>query len=96
MGLRISYRPVRLADGRRIHLFKLDRGALKGDWEVQQIVSQMKQRLSGADRLPDIVLMEGEPTDNPRLLGSGDSVAQIRSMLAGIASHAWAPATLDD
>ena len=91
----LLYDPVRLADGNRIHLFKLDRGALEDDWEAYRIAERMKARLGTATRLPDVVIMEGEPTENPRLFGASQSVARIRAMLAAIAQHAWAPATLE-
>ena len=91
----LLYDPVRLADGNRIHLFKLERGALENDLEAHDIAERMKERLRSGYRLPEVVIMEGEPTDNPRLFGASQSVALIRSMLAAIAQHAWAPATVD-
>jgi len=72
---RMLYDPIRLPNGARIHLFKVDRGA----------------RLFAAHRPPDVVIMEGEPEEDPRLFGADDSVAQVRSMLSAIAQHAWAP-----
>ncbi len=91
----ISYDPVRLPDGTRIHLFKLDRGALEGDWEAHEIAARLRERLFAAHPPPDVVIMEGEPTENPRLFGAGESVARIRSMLPAIARHSWAPVGLE-
>lgn len=92
---RILYDPIRLADGRRIHLFKLDRGALEGDREAQQLAAKLRDRLFVARRLTEVVIMEGEPSENPRLFGSDESVAQVRSMLSAIVHHAWAPVQLE-
>jgi len=88
---RMLYDPVRLPGGARIHLFKVDRGSLEGDWEVDRIATKLRERLFAAHRPPDVVIMEGEPDENPRLFGRDESVAHIRSMLAAIAQHAWAP-----
>src|SRR5262249_61955853 len=78
----LLYDPVRLADGNRIHLFKLDRGALENELEAHDIAERLKERLRSGYRLPDVVIMEGEPMENPRLFGSDESVARIKSMLA--------------
>ena len=88
---RMLYHPVRLPNGARIHLFKVDRGALDGDGEANRIAIKLSERLFAAHRPPDIVIMEGEPDENPRLFGADDSVAHIRSILSAIAQHAWAP-----
>ena len=85
------YDPVRLPSGARIHLFKVDRGALEDDWEADRIAAKLRERLFAAHRSPDVVIMEGEPDQNPRLFGADQSVAQIRSMLSAIARHSWAP-----
>lgn len=87
----MSYDPVRLPNGVRIHLFKVDRGAIEGDEEANRIATRLRERLFAARRPPDVVIMEGEPDENPRLFGADESVAQIRSMLSAIARHAWAP-----
>jgi hypothetical protein len=92
---RILYDPIRLADGRRIHLFKLDRGALEGDWEAHQLAAKLRERLFAAHRPPDVVIMEGEPSENPRLFGLDESVAQVRAMLPALVHHAWAPVQLE-
>ena len=88
---RMLYNPVRLPNGARIHLFKVERGALEGDWEAHRIAAKLRERLFAAYRPPNVVIMEGEPDENPRLFGTDESVAQIRSMLAAIAGHLWAP-----
>jgi hypothetical protein len=88
---RILYDPIRLADGSRIHLFKLDRGALESDWEAYQVAAKLSQRLHAPHRFYHVVIMEGEPGENPRLFGPSASVARVRSMLGEIAGHAWAP-----
>jgi hypothetical protein len=88
---RMSYDPVRLPNGARIHLFKVDRGSLEGEREAHRIATKLRERLFAAHRPPDVVIMEGEPGENPRLFGTDESVAQIRSMLSAIAQHLWAP-----
>ena len=88
---RMSYDPVRLPNGARIHLFKVDRGSLEGEWEASRIATKLRERLFAAHRPPDVVIMEGEPNEDPRLFGTDESVAHIRSMLSAIAQHAWAP-----
>jgi hypothetical protein len=93
---RMSYDPVRLPNGIRIHLFKVDRGALESDEEANRIAIKLRERLFAAHRPPDVVIMEGEPDDNPRLFGAYESVAHIRSMLSAIARHTWAPVELEN
>ena len=88
---RMLYDPICLADGKRIHLFKLDRGALGSNWEAYEIAARLSARLYVPHRDSDVVIMEGEPGENPRLFGRGKSVERIRAMLAEIAEHAWAP-----
>ena len=56
---RMLYDPVRLASGARIHLFKVDRGALEGDWEADRIATKLRERLFAAHRPPAVVIMEG-------------------------------------
>jgi hypothetical protein len=85
------YDSIRLADGSRIHLFKLDRGALGSDWEAYEIAARLSARLYAPHRDTDVVIMEGEPGESPRLFGRGKSVERVRAMLADIAQHAWAP-----
>jgi hypothetical protein len=92
---RILYHSIRLADGGRIHLFKIERGALEGDWESYQIAARLRERLFAAHRPPDVVIMEGEPGENPRLFGLEESVARVRAMLPAIAAQAWAPVRLE-
>jgi hypothetical protein len=92
---RILYHPIRFADGTRIHLFKLDRDALDGDREADQIAAHLRERLFAARRPPDVVIMEGEPNENPRLFGRDESVALVRSMLDAIAQISWAPVGLE-
>jgi hypothetical protein len=92
---RILYDPIRLADGTRIHLFKLDRDGLDGDWEAHRLADKLRERLFAAHRPPDVVIMLGEPTEDPRLFGREESVARVRSMLAVLAEHAWAPVGLE-
>jgi hypothetical protein len=88
---RMLYDPIRLPDGARIHLFKVDRGALEDDREADRIATRLRERLFAIHRPPDVVIMEGEPHENPRLFGADESVAHIRAMLSAIAQHAWAP-----
>ena len=88
---RIFYDPIRLADGRRIHLFKLERGALADDRAAAEIAATLRERLFNPRRPPDVVLMEGEPSENPRLFGLDESVAQVRALLPVLSEHAWAP-----
>jgi hypothetical protein len=87
----MSYDPIRLPNGARIHLFKVDRGALEDDREADRIATKLRERLFAVHRPPDVVIMEGEPHENPCLFGANESVVQIRSMLSTIAQHAWAP-----
>ena len=88
---RMLYHPVRLANGARIHLFKVDRGTLEDDGAANRIATKLRERLFAAHRPPDVVIMEGEPDENPRLFGADESVAHVRSMRAAIAGHSWAP-----
>jgi hypothetical protein len=88
---RIFYDPIRLADGRRIHLFKLERGTLADDRAADAIAARLRDRLFNARRPPDVVLMEGEPGENPRLFGLEESVAEVRALLPALSAHAWAP-----
>ena len=95
MRARIFYDPIRLADGRRIHLFKLERGALADDRVVDAIAARLRERLFNVRRPPDVVLMEGEPGENPRLFGLEESVAEVRALLPALSGHAWAPVQLE-
>jgi hypothetical protein len=92
---RIFYDPIRLADGRRIHLFKLERGALADDRAAEEIAARLRERLFTPRRPPDVVLMEGEPSENPRLFGLDESVAEVRALLPALSGHAWAPVQLE-
>src|ERR1043166_6507319 len=55
---RMLYDPVRLANGARIHLFKVDRGALEDDREADRIATKLRERLFAAHRPPAVVIME--------------------------------------
>jgi hypothetical protein len=92
---RLVYHPLRLAGGRRIHLFKLERGALAHEREADEIAARLRERLFNAHRPADVVLMEGEPGEDPRLFGLEESVAQVRALLPAVARHAWAPVQLE-
>jgi hypothetical protein len=67
---------------------KVPAGALTGMNDPEAIRRDVRRKLRV--RIP-IVVMEGEPSDGPRLFGPPDEVANVRENLSAIATHGWAP-----
>lgn len=78
-----------------VYVFKLASGSLQDDREAEEIAAKAKSSLRAGDYAPDIVVMEGEPGQNPNLFGSYVSISYIRSILPTLDADIWHPAVLD-
>ncbi len=78
-----------------MYIFKLTSGTLQDGREAEKIAEKARANLRGGDYAPDIVVMEGEPTENPNLFGSYLSIAYIRSILPTLEADIWHSAVLD-
>ena len=76
MGEQLKYYSVTGLNGRMVYVFKLASGSLQS-W----IAAKAQSCLRAGDYVPDIVVMEGEPDENPNLFGSPRSIPYIRSIL---------------
>jgi hypothetical protein len=81
--------------GEPIIIVKAPRGIFRAPWEAAGAITALRPRLPSEQLHLDVVIMAGEPTEDPKLFGSPDSSAYIRSALATIATHTWTPATID-
>jgi len=95
MDRHLQYYPFVGLNGRIVYIFKLASGSLQTAREAEEIAEKAKSNLKAGDYAPDIVVMEGEPSDNPKLFGSYSCVRYIRSVLLTIPKDVWHPATLD-
>jgi len=95
MNRDLQYYSLVAANGRMVYIFKLSSGALQTAREAEEIAEKARSNLKGGDYVPDIVIMEGEPSSNPKLFGSDPSVSYIRSILPGLPKDVWHPAILD-
>jgi hypothetical protein len=91
----LKYHPVSGLNGRMVYIFKLASGSLQHSGEAEEIAARAKSSLRAGDYAPDIVVMEGEPTENPNLFGSYSAIAYIRSLLPTLGADIWHPAVLD-
>ena len=78
-----------------MYIFKLAPRCPKNGWDAEEIAGKARSSLKGGDYVPDIIIMEGEPGDDPKLFGSGASVSYIRSILPTLGKDIWRPAVLD-
>ena len=95
MYLDVQYYPIEGLNGRMVYIFKLASGSLQNNLEPEEIAERARSNLKAGDYVPDIVIMEGEPSDNPKLFGPSPSVSYIRSVLLTLAKDIWHPAVLD-
>ena len=91
----LTYYPVVGVDGKIVYIFKLPRGSLQGRWEAEEIAAKARSVLKAGDYVPQIVVIEGEPSGEPMFFGSHACVSYIRSILPTLANHAWPPFVLD-
>jgi hypothetical protein len=94
MVANLKYRPIFDLNGRQLYLFKVARGILQPE-EAIEIANKAEGCLRGGDYVPDIILMEGEPNDDPNLYGPAELVSYIRSILSTFEDCAWHVAVLD-
>ena len=62
---------------------------------LKRLRLKAKSSLRAGDYAPEIVVMEGEPGEDPNLFGSYSSVSYIRSVLPTLQTSSWHPAVLD-
>jgi hypothetical protein len=91
----LKYYPVSGLNGRMVYIFKLASGSLRHSGEAAEIAARAKSSLRAGDYAPDIVVMEGEPTENPNLFGCYSAIAYVRSLLATLDTDIWHPAVID-
>ena len=82
-------------NGRTVYIFKLPPRSPQNGWDAEEIAAKARSSLTGGDYVPDIIIMEGEPSDDPKLFGSCPSVSYIRSILPTLEQDIWRPAVLD-
>ena len=95
MGEQLKYYSVTGLNGRMVYVFKLASGSLQSWGEANEIAAKAQSCLRAGDYVPDIVVMEGEPSQNPNLFGSYASISYIRSILPTLDADIWHPAMLD-
>ena len=78
-----------------VYIFKLSSGTLEDDRKAEEIAAKAKSTLRGGDYEPEIVVMEGEPANNPKLFGTYSSVSYMRSILPSLENNIWHPAALE-
>jgi hypothetical protein len=91
----VVYYPVVGLKDKMVYVFKLPAGSLRSELEAEEIATKAKSSLRGGDYVPEIVVMEGEPTQNPNLFGSYASVTYIRSILPTLKMDLWHQAELN-
>jgi hypothetical protein len=91
----LKYHSVSDLKGRMLYVFKLPWGSIQHHREAEEIARKAKSILRAGDYAPEIVVMEGEPTGNPKLFGSYDCTDYIRSILPSLNADIWHPAVLD-
>ena len=91
----LEYYPVTGLNGRMLYLFKLPGGSLRNESEAEAIAAKARANLKGGDYAPEIIIMEGEPMEDPKLFGAYQCVSYIRSILPTLAHDIWHSAILD-
>ncbi len=84
--------------GGPILIMKAPWGTFRAPWEAARAIEALKKTLPSDQLHLDIVVMDGEPTKNPKLFGSSPGSSDyIRSVLATIAAPTltWTPTALD-
>jgi hypothetical protein len=91
----LQYFPILDLTGRPIYVFKVPRGSLGGNWEAADIVIRAEGSLRGGDYVPGVIVMEGEPNDDPHLFGPQKLVSYVRSVLRTLGECDWHRAVID-
>jgi hypothetical protein len=91
----VAYHPVIGLNGRFVYILKLSLGSFQGPQGAQGILEKARSALRGGDYVPDIVIMQGEATENPAFFGPYETTSYIRSILPTLSNITWYPAVLD-
>ena len=91
----LKYFPILDLTGRQVYVFKVPRGSLRGKWEAVEIVIRAEASLRGGDYVPGIIVMEGEPNDDPHLFGPQKLVSYVQSVLPTFHECDWHRAVID-
>jgi hypothetical protein len=79
-----------------IIIVKAPKGTFRAPWDATGVIKVLRTRLPSEQLQWGVVIMDGEPTENPKVFGSSlDSEAYVRSNLKIIAAQTWTPITLD-
>ena len=87
---------VERIDGDPIVVLKGPRGTFHAPWDAARATSALKSRLPAAQLGYDIVVMDGEPNEQPRFFGdSPDATAYVRSALSTLGFGTWQEQRVD-
>ncbi|SRR6266852_229883 len=79
-----------------ILVLKARKGTFHAPWDAARAVAALKPRLPSEQLRFDIVVIDGEPSENPKLFGeSSNASAYIRAVLASLTTLPWTASTLD-
>ncbi len=69
-------------------------GSIRDVHDAEEVAAKAKSALRGGDYAPEIVVMEGQPDESPKFLGSYRPVCYVRSIISPIDKEMWRPAVL--
>lgn len=96
MTLTLSTRIVERIDGNPIIVAKGRRGTFHAPWDAARATSALKMRLPAEQLEYDIVVMDGEPGDHPRVYGSSpEATAYVRTVLSTLTKGTWDERKID-
>ncbi|MDP2620364.1 MAG: hypothetical protein Q8P46_09335 [Hyphomicrobiales bacterium] len=90
MTLTLSTMLVERTDGNPILVVKGRRGTFHAPWDAARATSALRTRLPADQLTYDIVVMDGEPGEHPRVYGaSPEATAYVRTVLPDLTNGPW-------
>lgn len=82
--------------GEEIIVAKVSQGSALNRWQAQRIINAIRANISLERIAADIVVMDGDPDQHTRVIGSSpDAEAFVRSIASELAAYKWQLTKLD-
>jgi hypothetical protein len=82
--------------GSEIIVVKLPQGGAPSRWLAQRIISVVRSKVSLARMELDVVVLDGEPENQPAMFGSSSAAENfVRGIAPQLNSWRWQPISLD-
>jgi hypothetical protein len=87
---------ITMHNGEDVIVIKVAKGSARHSGLAQRAINALRARVSVEKLALEVVVMDGEPTEQPLLFGSAAEAEEfVRAMMPMLASHRWQLIKLD-